>query len=722
MRKGLSVHRFRPGDGLYPLLALLTVSFPQPAFAQPTPPPPSKADTPPETPPPPNEADAPPEAPPPPGEADAPPEDQSDIVVTARRRETTERIDRTVYEIKTGPEAASSSTIDVLKRLPGVTVGASGRASIRGGARVSYLVDGKPVRLDIALAVPASQIARVEIIANPSSEFDSGSEALINLILKRNASAGWSGAVSGKGDSLGGVRTGLDFARGGGAWTLNGNLSFQSAPLRTRILRETEFLSTTGPAFIQTLDVDNRTTRSRLSGQVKLARGSDTGNKTNIVIGSSFSRVPQRENLIEVVRLAGVETESELRRNAYFRGTYPFANLSAERNLGGGFNLQPSLNVFAGKSLDRRRTEGRWNLLAAENLSFIFIEPGVTVVKSTKSGRIAAGVTFSTNPVTSRLRASGTAPGSGAIEESSTFEFNRNQYALFATYEGKLFGLDFKPALRFEQITQSFSDGSGSIDGVRSLHRILPSLHISGKIDKENSFKASVTTRTEKPDALNLNPSRRFISPFFVEQGNPFLVPSTKRLFDITHVYERKNLSARQSVYFRDTKDDISRYVFSDDTGLTTSSFTNLGSSKTYGYSASLKIGLIKDLQVGAGIDVFHKRLVAPTTLETLGSISFTGINANGTAEFTIDDKSSISAQFTYEGRTLDLGVEIPSFMTSEIQYNRKLTKRVSLNILLADFGVPLERTGRFYGVNLNGSERSRRSSRLIRIGLASTF
>jgi len=702
MTKGPGAHGFRPSRKLLPFLALLTTGLPHAAFAQDTPTP------------------SPPAAPP--GKADAAPTDPADIVVTARRRGTTERIDRTVYDIATGPEAASSSAIDVLKRLPGVTIGASGNASIRGGARVSYLIDGKPVRLDIALAVPASQIDRVEIIANPSAEFDSGSEALINLVLKRTAGAGWSGAASAKGDSLGGARIGLDVARGGGGWALNGNLAFQSAPLRTRILRQTEFESPGSPAVIQILHVDNRTTRNRLSAQVKLAKDSDSGDKTSIVIGSSFNRIPQRESLVEVTRIGGVETEVPLTRRDWFRGDYPFATLSAERNLGGGFNLQPSLNVYAGRSLDRRVTEGGSSQLATENLRFLYGEAGTTLVKSTKPGQLTLGATVSINPVTSRIRVSGSDPGSETIEQSSTFEYDGDQYALFATYEGKFHGVEVKPALRFEQLNQSFSDGVRRIDGVRSIRRILPSLHLAWKIDQRNLLKASFTTRTEKPDAVNLNPFRRFISPFFVEQGNPFLIPSTKKLFDISHVYDRKTLAVTQSLYYRDTSDDISRFVFSDDTGLTTSSFTNLGSSKAYGYSMSLKVGLIKNLQIGAGIDIFHKRIVAPTTLQTLGSIAFNGVNANGTVDFKIDENSSISAQFSYQDRALDLGVETPSYMTSEIQYSRKLSKRISLNILLAGFGIPLERVGRFDGLNLSGTERSRRGSRLVRIGLASTF
>ena len=650
-------------------------------------------------------------------------DDATDIVITARRAGTTDKIDRTVYDIETGADAASSSTTDVLKRLPGVTIGPSNRVSIRGGARVGYLVDGKPVRPEIALAIPAGQIQRVEIIANPSAEFDSGNEALFNLILRRTAGAGWSGSASAKADSLGGFRAGVDVARGGGAWAVNGNVSFRSERLKTQTLRTTKYLPTPDdPGFVQTLAVDNAPVTNRLSGQVKFSRDSEKSNSTSIVLGSSFSRIPQHEDVVELTSGAGDDSPRVLRRSLDFEGAYPFANIAVNRKLSSDLELRTSLDAFAGAGRDRRRTTGQLTQRIAEDLTFRFVESGATIARSFKTGELLIGSMVSTNPVVTDLRVSGTALPSGTVEQNSNFHFNRNKYAGFVSYEGRILGLDLKPAIRFEQITQEFSDRGRAIAGLRGIHRILPSLHVAKKIGKKSTIKASFTTRTEEPDAVNLNPSRRFLSPFFIEQGNTFLSPSTKRLVDLSYVYEQPHLSVGQSLYYRDTKDDISSFVFSDSAGVTTSSFTNLGASETYGYSGSLKARLIKGLEVGGGIDVFHRHIVAPITLDTLGSIAFYAANVNGTADYTINPKNSISLHFSYEGRTRDLGIETPSFATSEVQYTRKLSKSVTLNVLLADFAVSLDRVGRFDGIAVEGTERSRRGSRLIRIGIASTL
>ena len=49
-------------------------------------------------------------------------QDVSEITITARRGGSTVKIDRTVYDIVTRKDAASLSTVEVLKRLPGVFV------------------------------------------------------------------------------------------------------------------------------------------------------------------------------------------------------------------------------------------------------------------------------------------------------------------------------------------------------------------------------------------------------------------------------------------------------------------------------------------------------------------------------------------------------------------------------------------------------------------------
>jgi ferric enterobactin receptor len=123
------------------------------------------------------------------GTTPAPPATVETIVVTARPNNETTRIDRTTYDVRTNPEAPVSPAIDVIAKLPGIFVGPNNRISLAGGAYVTILVDGRPMLRDAAMQIPAERIASIEVISNPSAEFASSSEAIINIILKKTPAA-----------------------------------------------------------------------------------------------------------------------------------------------------------------------------------------------------------------------------------------------------------------------------------------------------------------------------------------------------------------------------------------------------------------------------------------------------------------------------------------------------------------------------------------------------
>ena len=657
--------------------------------------------------------------------ASSEPDEVPGIVITARRRATEEQIDRTTYEISAGPEAASASTLDVLKRLPGVFVGPSGGVTIRGGARVSYLVDGRPVRREVALGIPAGQIERVELIPNPPAEYDSSSEALINLVLKRNADAGWSGSGSGEVDTLGGYRTGMDAALGTGEWNLNGSISYRSLPLRTLTLRTTAFsFPEDGFAGLtQILSTDENRRTKRLSGQLKGFRKSSESNSTSLLVGASYNQVPQTQDVIQSsLTSGGAGTRILLRRDLDFNGFYPYANVNITRRLDSRTSLDVSLQVNYGDSRDLRATFGDIRQLVIDDINFAFIEPSLKFSRKLASGQLSIGLSYSVNPVRERLGLSGTPDLASSADTAFDFRFDRGIYAAYAEFEGVLLGVGVKPSIRFERLNQTFRNFDVTLNGLQSVSRLLPSIHLSKKIKDRNTIKASFTSRTDRPDGLNLNPFITVVSPFFVKTGNPFLRPSVKGQFDLSYIYERSGISVNQSLYYRSTRDDISEFLLSDDLGVTTRSFTNLGSSKSFGYTATVKGNITRNLQFSAGADIYHREIVAPITLSELGRIEFETTNFNGTVDYTVDDKTSVSAQLSYIGPVFDLGIKTPRYFTSELQVKRALSKQLSFTILLADALIPLERVGQFEGLNLIGSERIRPKTRLIRIGLASKF
>lgn len=88
-----------------------------------------------------------------------------------------------------------------MQNLPGVTV-QDGKVQLRGSDKITLLVDGKQTALtgfgnQTGLDnIPASAIEKIEIINNPSAQYDAnGNAGIINIIYKKNKQEGFNGKI-----------------------------------------------------------------------------------------------------------------------------------------------------------------------------------------------------------------------------------------------------------------------------------------------------------------------------------------------------------------------------------------------------------------------------------------------------------------------------------------------------------------------------------------------
>jgi hypothetical protein len=125
-----------------------------------------------------------------------------EVAVTAKKALVEEQIDRTVVNVDAMIGNAGSNALDVLARSPGVTVTSDGTISLNGnGAMV--LIDGRPTYLgaaDLAAylrSVPAGVLDKIELMTNPPAKYDASGGAVINIRLRKNRGAGFTGNISG---------------------------------------------------------------------------------------------------------------------------------------------------------------------------------------------------------------------------------------------------------------------------------------------------------------------------------------------------------------------------------------------------------------------------------------------------------------------------------------------------------------------------------------------
>ncbi len=97
-----------------------------------------------------------------------------------------------------------------MRNVPSINVDIDGNVSLRNAAPQIF-VDGRPTTLSLD-QIPADAIQSVELITNPSAKYDAsgGQSGIINIVLKKNRKAGYSGSIRAGIDSRARINGGGD--------------------------------------------------------------------------------------------------------------------------------------------------------------------------------------------------------------------------------------------------------------------------------------------------------------------------------------------------------------------------------------------------------------------------------------------------------------------------------------------------------------------------------
>jgi ferric enterobactin receptor len=154
-------------------------------------------------------------------------------VITAEQDEVTLAPDRNSYSTRNMATASGGTAVDVLRNVPSVAVDGSNRLSLRGNDNVVVQINGRssPLRgeqLGNFLAqLPASTIARIEVVTNPSARDDpEGTAGIINILLNQRADLHLSGGATASTATSGLVNLSGNLGQRHGPWTLFGSYSF----------------------------------------------------------------------------------------------------------------------------------------------------------------------------------------------------------------------------------------------------------------------------------------------------------------------------------------------------------------------------------------------------------------------------------------------------------------------------------------------------------------
>lgn len=131
------------------------------------------------------------------GEIRMKPQDETaaEVIITAQKPIMEMKDDKIIYNVENDLMAQSSVAIEVLKKVPFVTVDQEDKIRVQGQTSFKVLVNGKSTGVisrnpsEALRAFPASAIKKVEVITQPGAKYDAeGASAILNIITKKQIS------------------------------------------------------------------------------------------------------------------------------------------------------------------------------------------------------------------------------------------------------------------------------------------------------------------------------------------------------------------------------------------------------------------------------------------------------------------------------------------------------------------------------------------------------
>ena len=646
------------------------------------------------------------------------------VVVTARRNSQTTKIDRTTYDVRTLPDAPVSPAVDVIARLPGVFVGPNNRISIAGGAFVTILVDGRPMLRDAALQIPAERIASIDVISNPSAEFASSSEAIINIVLKKTpATVRLSGSIGATLDTLENSSLNLSLDRSATNWGLSASVRLADRTTRYESQSELNFENPDPNRLNQTLGEGRNEQHSRQgSGFIRLTRdftesedieltASLFGQTLDVggsgVVNKRFGNIVRPENNIFGAELSINDARASLTFKSEHDKDYKY-----ETSIGLSRNSFSQSNISQLPRLTQELSQISETITGSVDAKFEKHLP--------KDRLFTTGGSFTSSEY--NLTYDNLGYLSATARQSDFFEAQQQDFAVYATYQFKLGKFGILPGLRFEQSSLDWVGRLANARGANSYDRFLPSLFVSRPLSEHAKLRLSFSQGTTSLSFEQLNPALIYRGEFNALQGNPFLEPADRRTFELGYDFDNNTFSLVSTLFYRHTRNQIVSFSKRGDGELLISSTVNLGEALAYGLGSTLKGKINPKLSYTLDFEVSSNSFSNPFLNGGQKADEEIAYNGKFILEYKPNSVDQFSATTTFQSDIYSLGSVASGFWTNNFQFSHRFPNKVSLVINAVNIGVSMQRNTINNGTGFNTVSSQTEAARALRVGLTKRF
>lgn len=571
----------------------------------------------------------------------------TEVVITGNKDAVAETLDKKTFDITDNISQGGGSLLQVMKNLPGITVGQEGGVQLRGSSRVTILIDGKQTALtgfgnQAGLDnIPASAIERIEIINNPSAKFDAnGMAGIINIIMKKEKNEGLNGKfglTAGIG-ALREKRSNLPTIRPQYASTpkINPSLSVNYRKKKINLFLQSDLLSQrrlNKNEFFERLYTDgDRVNQQYQENRTQTAITLKTGFDWFIDENNSFtfSGLYSREGHIDRGDLPYFDAETGERRRlwqfyedevntaitASASYQHKYAQPGHVLNIGLNYTFhREDEKYFITNILPSSTGEDRFKLIADQNVTDFNID----YVRPLRQGRIEVGSKLRWRFIPTNMLFF---PGQNSpmdIDAAGWADYEEVIPAIYANYVFESTYLEVEAGLRAEYVDLEYevnpSHNTYQSDGYHYFQPF-PTIRIAYLINENNRLSIFYNRRVDRPDEGDIRIFPKYDDPEILKVGNPQLRPQFTQSIELGYKKNGVHGYLYVALYHRISEDIITRIITSTPSSNTLYSvFQNADKGTNTGIELTYDRNVSKKLKFNINLNGY-KNVIDPFTVE----------------------------------------------------------------------------------------------------------
>jgi hypothetical protein len=497
-----------------------------------------------------------------------------EVVIQSSGNKPIIRIDgrKMIYDIQKSITTQGSTALEALRKTPGVIVNQDNTITLNGSNGALVMVNGRQTYLQadelatLLKSIAASDLKTIEIIKNPSAEYDAaGTGGIINLVLQKSLDEGFNGAIN-NGVAYGKTikqNTNLNLNFRKGKLNLFGNYNHRYGYYAMDYDNDR---TTNGIIYLNNShDVDKQHTNGSTIGADYAI---DTTKTIGIVMNGNVSG---GGGVITPVTNIFDQASGQLLRILRSESTYPKQiakryNANVNYRYKGSNNTTLDLDADYGRfdaSTDNLSTNSYFSPAGEFQSSNNFLVSNSRDIKlyALKAdygfpfgkGKMVAGAKYSdvkADNVFNQFDANGSV---NVIDTdlSNTFDFHEQISAGYLKYETAVtdkLSLDAGVRLENTHSTGDLKPREGSSQApdsvVRNYLNIFPTAAITLKTSHSGTYNLSFARRIDRPAYNNLNPFSYPVDELSSWRGNPFLQPQYANTLALQYSHKSTTISA----------------------------------------------------------------------------------------------------------------------------------------------------------------------------------